>query len=141
MNIGGISTALAARLGIRKGAWRQGVYYALFATLLINIVAAALLPLRAVNTAGDGVLAAVYEDCSLSHGPTLPGHVPGPPSHGLHCLFCLPLLHGSLIAPDAVAALAPPAVRHETVRITPRRQIILPPPPRSPAAPRAPPIA
>ncbi len=141
MKTGGISKALAARLGIRKGSWRQGVYYALFATLLINIAAAAILPLRAIDTAGDGVLAAVYEDCSLSHGPTLPGHVPGPPSHGLHCLFCLPLLHGSLIAPETVALAGLPVVRVRPVLVIAEREIILPPPPRSPAAPRAPPLA
>ena len=124
---------------------REMVSWAAILLLAVNVLASGALPAQPISLSSDGaagLLAQAMEICS-EHGAgqqplDLPGNDDG---HGLHCVFCLPLLHGGLALPDSVAAIEKPAQVKAGFAFAAEQQQVVPARFRSFAAPRAPPLA
>ena len=118
-----------------------------FAILLlaVNVLAGGALPAHPISPSANdsaGLLAAAMEIC-YEHDPAQqPSGLPGEhDDHGLHCVFCLPLLHGGLALPDTVATIEKPVETKGSFAFAIEQQQIFPARFRSFAAPRAPPLA
>ena len=124
---------------------REVVSWFAILLLAVNILASGTLPSRPISSFSNGsteLLASAMEICT-EHGPVqqssdLPG---GHDDHGLHCVFCLPLMHGGLALPDTVATIEKLVETNGNFAFASEQQQIIPARFRSIAAPRAPPLA
>jgi hypothetical protein len=124
---------------------REMVSWFAILLLAVNILASGTLPAHPISSFSNvstELLASAMEICA-KHGPVqqssdLPGEHD---DHGLHCVFCLPLMHGGLALPDTVATIEKPVETKGSFAFASERQQIIPVRFRSIAAPRAPPLA
>jgi hypothetical protein len=121
------------------------VSWAAILLLVVNVLASGALPAQPISLSQNdatGFLAFDPEICS-EHSPVQqPFGLPGEhDNHGLHCVFCLPLMHGGMALPTVVATVEKPIVSKGSVAFATEQQQIVPARYRSIAAPRASPLA
>lgn len=138
------SSVIRSPLSLLKKARREVVSWAAILLLAVNVLASGALPAQPISLSSDnavGLLAQAMEICS-DHG--VDQQSSGQPSnhdgHGLHCVFCLPLLHGGLALPDGVAAVEKPAEAKGRAVFVGEQQHFVPARFLSSISPRAPPF-
>lgn len=122
---------------------RELVSWAAILLLAVNVLASGALPAQPISLSQNDVVALLDSEICSDHGSGQPSSdLPDThDGHGLHCVFCLPLLHGGLALPDAVAAIERPVQTKAGFAVAVDQQLVIPARFRSFAAPRAPPLA
>jgi hypothetical protein len=118
-----------------------------FSVLLLtfNVFASVAQPSRPISLLNDGsanLLAQAMEICYSHPGEQQTSDAPAShDDHGLHCVFCLPLLQGGLALPESavIANNATPATERLVFGV--EQQYVAPARLSSSASPRAPPLA
>jgi len=128
-----------------KKAGRGVVSWATILLLALNVLASAVLPAHSISSSpndGAELLSQGLEICS-EHGQVQPASgLPGDHGdHEIHCVFCLPLMHGGLALPVAAATVDKSVETKDRFALATEQQQIIPARFRSFAAPRAPPLA
>jgi len=121
------------------------VSWAAILLLAVNVLASGILPAQPISLSQNDVagLQAFDPEICSEHSPVQqPSGLPGEhDNHGLHCVFCLPLMHGGLALPDVVATVEKPVETQDRFVLATEQQQFIPARFRSFAAPRAPPLA
>ena len=126
------------------------VSWAAILLLAVNVLASGALPAQPISLSrillsrndAAGLLAFDPEICSghspVQQPPSLPG---GLGHHEMHCVFCLPLMHGGMVVPAETSTVDKPDETQDRFALATEQQRIIPARFRSFALPRAPPLA
>ena len=121
------------------------VSWAAILLLAVNVLASGILPAQPISLSQNDVagLQAFDPEICSEHSPVQqPSGLPGEhDNHGLHCVFCLPLMHGGMVVPTVPATVEKPVETKGSFAFAIERQQIVPARYRSIAAPRASPLA